>query len=101
MSSEPPITARHLNPLTDCPDVSAAIDTLVSALKRHQATLTGIRPADPGRAQVLEDALDRLASVRGRPGFYPFVGSGFGRGPLVQLADGSVKWDLITGIGVH
>lgn len=101
MSFEPPITARHLNPLTDCPDVSAAIDTLVSALKRHQATLTGIRPADPGRAQVLEDALDRLASVRGRPGFYPFVGSGFGRGPLVQLADGSVKWDLITGIGVH
>src|SRR5690606_36877990 len=29
------------------------------------------------------------------------VGSGLGRGPLVELADGSVKYDFITGIGVH
>lgn len=101
MTIETPQTARQLNPLWDCPDVSAAVTTLVSALQRHQATITGIRPADPGRAVVLKEALDRLESVRGRPGFYPYMGSGFGRGPLVQLADGSVKLDLITGIGVH
>ncbi len=96
-----PATSRHLNPLTACPDVDTAIAGLVAALKRHQATITGVRAADPGRAQVLETAVERLATVRGRGGFYPYVGSGFGRGGLVQLADGSVKWDMITGIGVH
>ncbi len=96
-----PETSRHLNPMTACPDVDAAIEGLVGALKRHQATITGVRAPDPGRTQVLEDAVSRLASVRGRAGFYPYIGSGFGRGGLVQLADGSVKWDMITGIGVH
>ena len=71
MTIETPQTARQLNPLWDCPDVSAAVTTLVSALQRHQATITGIRPADPGRAVVLKEALDRLESVRGRPGSTP------------------------------
>ncbi len=101
MTDPTPVTSRHLNPMTDCPDVDAAIAGLVAALKRHQATITGVRAPDPGRAQVLQDAIDRLSSVRGRAGFYPYIGSGFGRGGLVQLADGSVKWDMITGIGVH
>src|SRR5436190_703501 len=29
------------------------------------------------------------------------TGSGFGSGCLVELADGSVKYDMISGIGVH
>ena len=29
------------------------------------------------------------------------MGSGIGNGPFVELADGSVKLDMITGIGVH
>ena len=33
--------------------------------------------------------------------YYPYLGSGIGRGALVELADGSVKYDFITGIGVH
>ena len=33
--------------------------------------------------------------------FYASIGTGRGRGPLVELVDGSVKWDMITGIGVH
>ncbi len=33
--------------------------------------------------------------------FFPYLGSGIGNGPFVELADGSVKLDLITGIGVH
>ena len=31
----------------------------------------------------------------------PYLGSGLGNGALVELADGSVKYDLIAGIGVH
>ena len=33
--------------------------------------------------------------------FYPYLSSGLGRGPLVQLEDGSVKLDFICGIGPH
>jgi 4-aminobutyrate aminotransferase-like enzyme len=43
----------------------------------------------------------RAAAVRGRPLLYPMLASGAGNGPLVELADGSVKWDMICGIGVH
>ena len=33
--------------------------------------------------------------------FYNYVGSGAGRGAYVELEDGSVKLDLINGIGIH
>ena len=45
--------------------------------------------------------MDRSAAVRGKPALYPYLGSGIGNGPLVELLDGSVKWDMISGIGVH
>ncbi len=79
----------------------AARDEMIHALDAATADLTEPRPPDPARAAVLGDLEARLADVRGRAGFYPAIGSGRGRGPLVELADGSVKWDMITGIGVH
>ena len=39
--------------------------------------------------------------LKGRGLFYPYMASGLGNGPLVELLDGSVKYDMITGIGVH
>ncbi|MEO1616467.1 MAG: aspartate aminotransferase family protein [Planctomycetota bacterium] len=45
--------------------------------------------------------LDRLTAVRGGPPIWPYLSSGMGRGPYVELADGSVKLDFICGIGVH
>src|SRR5438477_30555 len=39
--------------------------------------------------------------VRGGAIFYPYLGSGLGNGALVELADGSVKFDMISGIGVQ
>ena len=45
--------------------------------------------------------LDRLGSARGGPPFWPYLASGLGNGPYVELADGSVKLDFICGIGVH
>ncbi|MCA9291026.1 MAG: aminotransferase class III-fold pyridoxal phosphate-dependent enzyme, partial [Phycisphaerales bacterium] len=66
-----------------------------------QAGITGARGPRPGAEHLLTGALDRLAAVKGRPALYPYVGSGVGHGPLVELMDGSVKWDMINGIGVH
>ena len=42
-----------------------------------------------------------LGAARGGPPYWPYIASGVGNGPYVELADGSVKLDFIAGIGVH
>jgi 4-aminobutyrate aminotransferase-like enzyme len=81
--------------------VQSAIQAILSALEDAQANITGASPPTEGLGEQYLDWLDRAAAVRGRPCLYPYIGSGFGNGPLVELADGSVKWDMINGIGVH
>ncbi len=83
------------------PRVVEATRLLLEAVQSHQKRLVGPMPADPDRRIVYEDALKRLADGRGSSLFYPYLGSGAGHGALVELADGSVKYDFITGIGVH
>ena len=51
--------------------------------------------------QAYLEQIKRFELDRGRELFYPFLASGLGSGPFVELADGSVKYDLITGIGIH
>ena len=81
--------------------VQASIEAILSELRTAQASMTGARPPREGTTETYEGWLQRAAEVRGRPCLYPYIGSGFGNGPLVELADGSVKWDMINGIGVH
>jgi 4-aminobutyrate aminotransferase-like enzyme len=81
--------------------VSQAKDLILTALKDHQRTITGIRPPDPALKQPYQEWIKEFGEVRGGDLFYPYLGSGFGNGPLVELADGSVKYDFISGIGVH
>jgi acetylornithine/N-succinyldiaminopimelate aminotransferase len=45
--------------------------------------------------------MDHLGKLRGRPLYHNYVGTGSGTGPFVELIDGSVKLDLINGIGIH
>ncbi len=87
--------------LAETAPVSRAIEVIVKELKRAQEAITGIRGPARELAESYERYLARQEAVKGRPAWYPYVGSGLGRGPLVQLADGSVKWDMINGIGVH
>ena len=47
-----------------------------------------------------DDLLSHFSQSRGGPLYFPYLGSGIGRGALVELADGSVKLNLISGIGV-
>lgn len=83
------------------PRVADAKRLIAEALVEHQQKLVAPCEADPARKQSYEDTLKQFGDVRGGNLFYPYLASGIGNGALVELADGSVKFDMITGIGVH
>lgn len=83
------------------PAVRAAIDTIVEENQALARQITDIRPPQEDLKIEFESLLQRAADVKGRGLLYPYLSSGIGNGALVELADGSVKWDMITGIGVH
>lgn len=83
------------------PRVKQAKQLLLEAVQLHQKTLTGIRPPNPNLSLNYKQLLDSFAEHRGSKLWFPFIGSGIGNGSLVELLDGSVKYDFITGIGPH
>ncbi len=85
----------------EAPDVRAAVDTIVSRLEMVQKGIDSARPPREASVETLDGWIARSTATKGRGPIFPYVGSGIGRGPLVELLDGSVKWDLINGIGVH
>ena len=91
----------HAEQLQNDPRVAQAKALLAEAVAEHGAALTGVRAPDPARAELTQKMLDDFKAVRGAPLFYPYVSAGLGRGSLVELIDGSVKYDFISGIGVH
>ncbi|MBM4098378.1 MAG: aminotransferase class III-fold pyridoxal phosphate-dependent enzyme [Planctomycetes bacterium] len=95
-----PISALP-SPLAADPEVARAVDAIVARVRAAQASITGARPADPARKAAFDAAMQRTVEARGRGPILPYLGSGMGNGPLVELLDGSVKWDMINGIGVH
>jgi 4-aminobutyrate aminotransferase-like enzyme len=93
--------SHHPSPLAGDPQVQQSIDAIVARVRAAQAALTGTRAADPARRAAFDAAMKRTADVRGRGPIMPYLGTGHGNGPLVELLDGSVKWDMLNGIGVH
>lgn len=83
------------------PRVVEAKRLLREALHEHQSQLTGVRPPQETLQVCYADLLSQFAECRGGSLFFPYLGSGLGNGALVELADGSVKYDMISGIGVH
>jgi len=84
------------------PAVRNAVSAIVAELRTRQAGITQVRGArSPESRQSYEQFLKAAGEARGRGLLYPYIGSGIGNGPFVELADGSVKLDMITGIGVH
>lgn len=81
--------------------VEQARRLLREAVGDYQRELVGVRAADPTRAEAYDEMIEHFAQLRGGALYFPYLGSGLGRGALVELADGSVKYDMIGGIGVH
>ncbi len=98
MKTETRLAAEQL---ANDPRVAQAKQLLLDAVREQQSSITGIRPADPDLEKTYQETLDSFGALRGGNLYFPYLGSGLGNGPFVELGDGSVKLDMITGIGVH
>ncbi len=82
-------------------EIEAYVQQIVTAIEKQNQKITGPKPPNDEMKSYNDDLIKKVNQSRGRPLFYPYIGSGAGRGPYVELSDGSVKLDLINGIGIH
>jgi 4-aminobutyrate aminotransferase-like enzyme len=87
--------------LVSDPRVAQAKRALLDVLAEYKQRITGVKPPDPDLKVSYEATLTEFGEMRGGSLFFPYLASGLGNGVLVELADGSVKYDFISGIGVH
>ena len=83
------------------PRLQQARQLILEAVAEHQAELSTVREPNPALAASYEETLAAFGAIRNGNLYFPYLSSGLGNGPFVELGDGSVKLDFITGIGVH
>ncbi len=80
---------------------AAKADFLKVALEASKS-VSAIRGSRSPEIQVeYLNSIQSFGKLKGREQYFQFLSSGIGSGPFVELADGSVKLDLISGIGIN
>jgi 4-aminobutyrate aminotransferase-like enzyme len=77
------------------------IKNLVDEVMKFNSKIEAVKEPTAELQSYSKELVDQVGSIRGRPLFYPYVGSGAGNGVYVELSDGSIKMDLVNGIGIH
>lgn len=83
------------------PEIQEHFNKLFSSILFEQLKFDHIKPVDEDKKDLLDKKLKEYESLKGRGFFFPFMASGRGHGPFVELVDGSIKYDLINAIGVN
>ncbi len=83
------------------PVIEGLINDLVDEVMVINSELRTIRPAQSHLVESSQKVIEKTGALRGRPLYHNYVGTGAGRGAYVELEDGSIKLDLINGIGIH
>lgn len=83
------------------PETNSLLDGLVEQVLSYGKRIQGVKPPDAALEAQAQKNVAAIGAIRSRPLFFNYIGSGLGRGPYVELEDGSVKLDLINGIGIH
>ena len=73
-----------LSPLAKNANVRGAIDEILNQMQTSAQELTGAKPATQGGGELLHAWMERAKVVRSRGGYFPYIGSGRGRGALVE-----------------
>lgn len=81
--------------------IAQAKQLILDAVNEYRGAVDEVRQANPELSPEYETMLQEFGSLRGGNLYFPYLASGIGNGPYVELGDGSVKLDFITGIGVH
>lgn len=94
---------RHLQAtaLKNDSRIERAKQLLLEAIADHQQEITEIGPPKSELIEKYQEILNKFIDYRGMALWFPYIGSGIGKGALVELLDGSIKLDMICGIGVH
>ncbi len=87
--------------LSSSKKIDQFVEQAVQEVVQISSKIEGVRPPHSELIAPAKQTMDSVEKLRGRPLFYPYIGTGIGRGPYVELEDGSVKLDLINGIGIH
>lgn len=83
------------------PRIQEAKKLLEETVQSYQREISSIRPPQSELAQSYAETLEAFHAIRGGNLYFPYLGSGLGHGPFVELLDGSIKYDMINGIGPH
>lgn len=81
--------------------IQGLIKEIISEVEKLNSEFTNVKVTQPDLKETANTQFQQTGAFRGRPLFYQYTGTGAGRGPFVELIDGSVKLDLINGIGIH
>lgn len=81
--------------------IQKMISDLVQAVADEEKSLQAVSAPKAEALDHGKRVFDEIGKHRGRALNYQFVGTGAGSGTFVEVEDGSVKMDLINGIGVH
>lgn len=87
--------------LRNDPRLAEAKRLIMDAVAEYQSGIDSIQSPAPELVDSYQAMLDEFGQIRGGNLYFRYLASGIGNGPFVELADGSVKLDMITGIGVH
>jgi 4-aminobutyrate aminotransferase-like enzyme len=82
-------------------DINEHFNKLFTSILMEQLKFDAVKPPEESKKELLAQKLKEYEGLKGRGFFYPFMASGRGHGPFAELVDGSVKFDLINGIGVN
>ena len=81
-------------------EIKAAFDIILQRLSIYKKKLNHIEAPKKKETAEFAKLINIIDQYRG-PLYFPFLSAGLGNGPYVECADGSVKLDFISGIGVH
>ena len=80
--------------------IKAAKELVSSFIDEHKVSLDS-SPTSKTLTKAYSNLLDQYANDRGASLFFPYLSGGLSADSRVRLADGSIKYDMINGIGVH
>lgn len=83
------------------PVVEGLVKDLVDEVMVINSSIQTIQPPKTELIDQAKKQIDYVGQLRGRPLYHNYLGTGAGQGVYVELVDGSVKMDLINGIGIH